>query len=356
MFSKKSKKATRPLADIARKAVLLDPSSCVVPAQGQHSQAVPFILQPGTDFVHLGEWLHFQGDLWESWLNQYGALLFRGFPLETQADFSKLFTQSQQICLSYSYDSTPRSQLGENIYTSTEYPAEAFIPQHNEMAYAASWPLRLWFFCQTPADSGGQTPLSNSHAVYRAIDPAIRETFEEKGLLYSRNYSPHLDIPWQKVFGTEKKAQVEHYCQANGLTCHWRGDGTLHTTQKLPAVRHHRQTGQKVWFNQAHLFHISGLPENIQRTLKAELDPWHFPRHCFFGDGSAIPESSLDHIRGVYLENTITWTWQKGDLLVIDNMAMGHGRLGFQGARKILVAMTDQATSDASVEGGVYGT
>jgi alpha-ketoglutarate-dependent taurine dioxygenase len=35
----------------------------------------------------------------------------------------------------------------------------------------------------------------------------------------------------------------------------------------------------------------------------------------------------------------VTFRWEKGDLLLVDNLRFGHGRLPFRGERKILAAL-----------------
>lgn len=39
------------------------------------------------------------------------------------------------------------------------------------------------------------------------------------------------------------------------------------------------------------------------------------------------------------MEETICFAWQQGDLLMIDNMLVAHGRNPFDGPRRILAAM-----------------
>jgi len=50
-------------------------------------------------------------------------------------------------------------------------------------------------------------------------------------------------------------ADVERFCAENDLTCEWLGNGQLRTKQVNAAAMTHPVTGERVWFNQAHLFH-----------------------------------------------------------------------------------------------------
>lgn len=58
-----------------------------------------------------------------------------------------------------------------------------------------------------------------------------------------------------------------------------------------------------------------------------------------FGDGTPISGEALDMVRkGTWAEAT-RFDWQAGHFLEIDNMLVAHGRMPFQGPRRVLVAM-----------------
>lgn len=60
-----------------------------------------------------------------------------------------------------------------------------------------------------------------------------------------------------------------------------------------------------------------------------------------FADGSPIPDEYVLQVRDRGLENAVNVDWYEGDLLLIDNLLVGHGRRPFTGPRRILVAMSD---------------
>ena len=96
-----------------------------------------------------------------------------------------------------------------------------------------------------------------------------------------------------------------------------------------------------VWFNQAHLFHISSLVPEVRESLLSLLREDEFPRNAYYGDGSPIETSVLDEIRGIYNQESIRFMWQEGDILMLDNMLTAHGRMPFSGTRKIVVGMAE---------------
>jgi hypothetical protein len=68
-------------------------------------------------------------------------------------------------------------------------------------------------------------------------------------------------------FQSEDKKEVEAYCQQHEITCEWKGKDSLRTQQVCHALAIHPRTGQEIWFNQAHMFHVSGLDEKTRQIL-----------------------------------------------------------------------------------------
>jgi alpha-ketoglutarate-dependent taurine dioxygenase len=309
-------------------------------------QTLPSLVRPAVDGVSLDTWLAHQRTRWEELLHTQGALLFRGFGVRTREDLEELATAASGGLMDYTYRSTPRSAVGGRVYTSTEYPADQSIPMHNEMSYTTSWPLRIWFFCDQPSEQGGETPLADSRRVWARLDPALRRRFAEKNVLYVRNYGAGLDLTWENVFQTTDRTLVESFCRDAGIELEWKEGNRLRTRQRCQAVARHPATGETVWFNQAHLFHRSSLPPEVLAALLDNMAEEDLPRDTFYGDGTPIELSVLEEIRGVYAEESVTFPWQKGDVLMVDNMLVAHGRRPFSGPRKILVAMAEPVAGE----------
>src|SRR5262249_50294149 len=147
---------------------------------------LPLLLTPAVKGLDVFGWIANRREWLTTQLFTYGALLFRGFNIETLEDFEKFIGVLSPELLDYSYRSTPRSQLSGRIYSSTEYPAHQSIPLHNELAYSRAWPMKLWFYCAEKATQGGETPIADSRGVYRRIPVSIREEFERKRVMYVR--------------------------------------------------------------------------------------------------------------------------------------------------------------------------
>jgi alpha-ketoglutarate-dependent taurine dioxygenase len=308
---------------------------------------LPNIIEAGS-LRDLSTWFSDYRQTVDEALDRNGAVLFRGFDIRTEGQFGEFVRDYSKDVLEYVNRSTPRTDVGKGIYTASEYPAGLTIPQHNENAYQRDWPLRLLFFCMQPADQGGETPLADCRRVTKRISPIIGNKFYEKNIMYIRNYRDGIDIPWRVAFQTESKVAVEQYCKNHDIHFEWTGEATLRTKQICQAFAKHPRTGSRIWFNQAHLFHPSALDLQTRRILLDRFDKVDFPRNVTFGDGSSIEEAELEIIREAYRSETVSFKWRTGDLLIVDNMLVSHGRTPFKGDRRVLVAMCERCSSNAS--------
>jgi Taurine catabolism dioxygenase TauD, TfdA family. len=186
-------------------------------------------------------------------LERAGGVLFTGFRVASIDAFQSFAGSFGHPLIGYEFASTPRSQVEGAVYTSTEYPPHRSIPLHNEQSYTREWPLRIWFHCALAARSGGATPIADSRAIYRALDPALVARFAKRELLYVRNFGQGLDLPWEQAFGSDDPHVVERICRTRGIECEWRdsedGELLLRTRERCQATARHPRTGELVWFN-----------------------------------------------------------------------------------------------------------
>ncbi|GGN50062.1 alpha-ketoglutarate-dependent taurine dioxygenase [Actinoplanes campanulatus] len=269
------------------------------------------------------------------------ALVFRGFgvqPEELDGVFDRLLPRR----LAYVNGNSPRTKVGSNLYTSTEYPSEFTISMHNEMSYATSWPSRLAFYCQIAAETGGATPLVDAALWLESLDPEVREAFAG-GVRYTQNLhgGQGLGKSWQDTFETGDRAAVDDYLSTAGAEWTWRKDGSLHVEQPRPSTTRHPVTGTEVWFNQSDQWHPAALGDDTAKALAQILPPEELPQYVTFADGSTIPDEYVIQVRDRGLENAVDVDWRAGDVMVFDNLLVAHGRRSFTGSRRVLVAMTD---------------
>ncbi|HEX3763558.1 MAG TPA: TauD/TfdA family dioxygenase [Kofleriaceae bacterium] len=283
-------------------------------------------------------------------LRRVGGLLFRGFDLPGPAGFAG-FVDEVLVPTAYVHRSTPRTEVGERVYTATEYPAARTIPLHGENSYQDSWPRWLALYCDVPAAAGGETPLADVAQVTRLLPEDLVQTFADRRVTYRRHYRDGVDLPWHTVFGTRDRGEVEAYCRRHGIAWTWIGDDQLRTEQTCDALVRHPVTGEPLWFNQAHLFHVTSLDDATRCALLDMYGEDALPRNACFGDGSPIEPAMLACIRDAYARCARSFAWQRTDALLIDNLAVAHGRNPFRGERRVLVAMGDRRAVWAERQG-----
>jgi alpha-ketoglutarate-dependent taurine dioxygenase len=325
------------LKDFKRKAVDLSQPT-VKTSQLRPDQKLPLIVTPTDANIDLAEWAENNRDFISEKVLEHGAVLFRGFNLPTPVEFERA---AAAICkeLYSEYGDLPREGVAGKIYKSTPYPADKMILYHNESSHLSSWPTRINFFCALPAQEGGATPVADCREVAKVMDPEILRTFEEKGLKYVRNFSPGLDVSWQQFFHTDDRSVVEKQCHEAGMTCEWTANDGLRIGQKCVAVTRHPKTGEKIFFNQVQLHHVYCLDKETRDSMLKIFKREDLPRHVYYGDGTEIPDSVMEHVGEVYEKCAVRFQWQKGDMISVDNMMVCHARDPHVGDRKICVAM-----------------
>jgi amino acid adenylation domain-containing protein len=323
---------------IAPKAVSLTAEQLIKTDYLQSGQNFPLVIQPNTTETDLISWVENNREYLETELLKHGAILFRDFQIKSASEFENF---AQTICpnLFAEYGDLPRTGEGGKVYGSTPYPADKAILFHNESSHLHCFPLKIWFYCVQPAAGGGETPIVDCRKAYQVLSPQLREKLATKQLMYVRNFAEGLDVSWQNFFQTTDKNEVENYCRQAEIEFEWDADNGLVTRQIRPALAVHPKTGEPVFFNQIQLHHISYLDTDVRESLLSIFGESKLPRNAYFGDGTPIAEPEIAEINAVYQRSQTSFAWQKGDILMLDNMLAAHGRNPYVGQRKIVVAM-----------------
>ncbi len=252
--------------------------------------------------------------------------------------------------LEYRERSSPRSEVADRVYTSTDYPAEQPIFPHNEHSYARRFPLKLFFFCVTPRrDRRRDADRRHRGGSSQRIDPEIRRALRGAGLDVRAQLPRRASAsPGRRSSRPTTGREVEALLP--------RGRHRLRVARRRPPAHPAGAAGDR----RAPAHRRDGLvqPRHLLPRLDAAARP-SASRCCATSarrtcrttpsTATARPSSrrSLEHLRaGLHARRWSRFPWQEGDVLLIDNMLTAHARNPFTGPRKVVVAMADPHTRD----------
>jgi hypothetical protein len=309
---------------------------------------LPLVITPDQDDVTFGfllSWLTANKNWLEKVLLKHGGILFRGFPLIDAETFEGFINSLGDKMLPYTQGNSPRSKVHNQVYVSTEFPAHHQIGLHNELAYTNHPPRKIFFFCQYPSPEGGETPIVDSRRIYQLLDPVIRDRLITEKVCYVQNMPNDRDFgvlgkSWQAQFETSDREVVENYLKQDNIQFCWKEDGTLQTRLVGAAEIAHPETGEIAWHSQAHTLHYSSFGAALE-AMRRLIGEENLPVNTYYGDGSSIAPADVKAMSDLHLNEATQFSWQKGDVLMLDNLLTAHGRQPFKGERRILVGMTN---------------
>ena len=297
----------------------------------------------------------------EGELAKHGAILFRGFSVGL-TNFEKVVEGivTKAGFMEYKAGYSPRKKLSEKVYTSTVFPAELHINQHQDQCYLPQFPRKLFLCSEIPAKKGGETPLTSARKFMKLIDPKIVERVSS-GVLYIRVLSEDAHMSWQDSYWTKEKSEAEKSCRRQGMRFEWLPNDAMKTFNLSHGLIKHPITGEKLWFNQAHTLSLySDVPGRDSPAMRAERNirspekmkilentkPIDRFNVVCYSNGKPIEVSILDEIHQILEENKFCFTWEKGDFLMMDNLATFHGRNPFEGERLTLATQAQAWSPD----------
>lgn len=322
------------------------PITSVIEEQVIPGQFLPLLIRPEDRSVDLLELVSENRKLIRERLVLHGGVLFRGFSGVTVDTFRQLIVALSGGPLEYQERSSPRHEVANSIYTSTDYPAKQAIFLHNEQSYNVVWPLHIYFHCTVAARAGGATPLADCRKVYRRLSKSAREKLESGGYCYARHFGGLLGLSWREAFQTSQASVVEEYCRANDIDFTWGSGDTLSTRQIRPVIRAHPETGETTWFNHLTFFNVSTLGQETAEALLS-FGKDQLPNNTYYANGSDLEPAILEELRSAYLAEQVSFPWRAGDILMLDNMLVAHGREPFTPPREVVVGMAEPTRHEA---------
>ena len=304
----------------------------------------PLLIEPSdnttaTDKQRFLEWVNTNDAQLHEKLIQHGAILFRGFPVQSADDFEAMLNNSQYKNMPYVGGAAPRNQVTETrIITANESPATEKIPFHHEMAQVPNPPGYIFFYCDIASPTGGATSILHSAEIcekFKAIDTDFFEKVKEQGVRYVRVMPEETDKQsaigrsWKETFQVTNKIDAEKVMQEAGMRWQWLDNGNIRTeTKTLPAIRHDQETANEVFFN-AMVVVYTGWNDSRNNGETAVVT----------GDGEYLNHEVMQALVKEMDDTCVNFPWQNGDVLWINNYTTLHARQPFSGDRRILASI-----------------
>ncbi|KAI1472462.1 Clavaminate synthase-like protein [Daldinia caldariorum] len=306
----------------------------------------PLALRPSTPndaaldldtVIETVRYLQAQGDILTKKLAVHGTLLFRDEIIGIVVD---------------------RPLLAPNVAPANESPKEVLIYNHNESPQVPHAPEYVFFYGHKAPEKGGETPISSSLELFRRAQQEVPELVDElakKGILSKVTYKTERQYAGgstlRQAFGkaiedgddeaarrAKVEAQIARYARGPHTTWEWTSDGIV-LTHRLPAVRTQPGTGLPTLFTGLAAYYKNTRASAAGAAASASASGRKNVTQQLYGDGTPIPEEYLAALARITDEIRVLHKWQRGDVLVYDNIVAQHGREPWQGEQSDRVVM-----------------
>ncbi|WP_035841451.1 AMP-binding protein [Kitasatospora azatica] len=244
-------------------------------------------------------------------LAEAGHLVLRGFQPSIE-DFSLFVKEhSDRVTLD-----PARTFHGGDVAQKVD-AGTAELGLHLENGNSPFIPDLTWFLCEKAAASGSQTTVCDGYRVWDAAEPADRAAFAQD-IVYARRVD---EAKWKQftvhqLGGTKSVDQVSFAdfqqlaaADGAGTTVTLLPDGAVHYAYRTPAARSTLFGTRRAWANS-----IFGPSFNYQKPT------------ITFADGAALPAELTERFEQLTAELTEELDWQDGDVVLVDNTRVMHGR------------------------------
>jgi len=255
-------------------------------------------------------------------IKNYGAVIIRCPDLSVK-DFIELSDSLMIPMVHHSTNTIERDPLGNDPRTATVNKGVEAIPLHREGSYAPGCPDLLFFFCERPSSSGGETLLCDGVELLQQLDRSTRDFVNDLELHWSWEARP---IRWQQTLRSqsiEEARQVLANLKAN-LQPYEQLD--YYFDGELLVGRFVTQAVIQSPFSQVPAF-CNSLMINAYRPKSA-----YFARDDYrvlLGNGDPFPPEILAEISRIAERISIGINWAPCEIVVVDNWRVMHGRRNF---------------------------
>lgn len=194
---------------------------------------------------------------------------------------------------------------------------------------------RSWC-CSTsfaPSPVGGESLLCSGERVLGALPAALADRFRSTRLKYRHTWEPQA---WQGRYGATQDDVARLFAQRSDIV-EYRFDGDLlHYSYVVPAIVQSRLGGGDAFCNSLEgAWEIANAPRETRRAVHEHA--------VMFEDDTPLTQALVDDVHAAVECTTEVHAIQPGDIEVLDNYRVMHGRRAFDGPRVMHTIMADAA-------------
>lgn len=247
----------------------------------------------------------------------HGALLLRGF----RFDIATFRAFAERLCKTSVFNESPNRALldAESNIQSVDIGTEPF-PLHPELSREPWRPDACLFACFSPPASGGETTVCDGVDIVKRLSPSLVAAMRERRLIYIQPAPAELLNYW---LGTAIPTAQQLSSPPPHCPYFFRDIGGRFIRGFSRPLLHRPMFHDELAFGNFLLFarDFLGLP--------------NFPR---LDDGQPVPSEWLDAVREAAAPITYALSWQRGDILILDNSRYMHGRRAIADPRDRTIA------------------
>lgn len=333
-------------------------------------------------------------------LAKYGAVLLRGFAVNSEEDFEKTVLSIKGLRgISDAFMSEEgRIHVGDLkfvLHTNAVYKTGGTLYLggfHSENYYSADVPSYICFCCLKPSTFGGETGLVNMGSIYQHLDPFLKKKLAENTFFVSK----WLISEVADRYGISSQV-VEKIAKHFGLPVIGEGNDKLILMYK-PSI--FKDPNTKKSSMQINLFEIASLnkqmrkyfindyqgkawfwhrlvwrlptsvfsvleflyiifasffysPKNSLTILRSKLSTYRASRKKAFSElrvGSCFTDQEIKLLAKLIRNHYSSCLWKKGDILLVDNKQVMHAGMPGAGARLVRAMICNPLTMSYSPE------
>lgn len=252
-------------------------------------------------------------------LRDNGALMFRGFAADRPAfeAFTRQF--ASEFVLPMMRVARPKVDGAADAKTAHVDVGSHAMGLHQELSFTPVRPDAIWLWCERTAGAGGETTVADGTKIWARLAPEHRRLFETKRLKYAFGGTVEGVAELFRVAPEDLHATLARHAPALSYT---QDGNALAFTYLTPAVQKTKFGGAPTFANFLLFSQTSaacGHPEapRVMAMLR-------------FEDDQPVPPALVAEIQAIAEPLTYEIRWQAGDMVMIDNTRMMHGRRGFE--------------------------